>query len=333
MEMKNFNTWETINALWSFAEITCILDYQTEGLKTIMQYPDGFKFDLIVWDFNVGHCLFPLIEKFGRPPVIAVNPFINQPNILRNIWQSFIPFMAHPHTDHMTLWQKLKSNFFSVVTEITRIIHYIPRQTELAESYFGKVNLTIQEVETNVSLMLANYNPVFNYVEALPPNIIPVGGLHIQSKPLPVDLKNVLDDSKFGVILFSLGSNVQSKELGEEKIQAIIKCFSRINQTVIWKFENNNLTNLPKNIHIRRWVPQNDILGHPNTVLFITHGGLLSSHEIIYNGVPVIGIPFFLDQFQNVENFIAKGIGEKVEFNEITENILCNTIQKVLHDK
>nr|XP_008196344.1 PREDICTED: UDP-glucuronosyltransferase 2B9-like [Tribolium castaneum] len=332
MAMKDMSDWETIKNLWSFAEVTCLLDQKTKGLRQITNYPNDFKFDLIIVDVNYGHCLYPLIEKFGNPPVIGVNPFINQPNLFRNIWQSYIPFMTHSFGAQINLWQKIKSFFFMLLLEVSRLTHYIPRQQELAYDYFGPMKSSILEIEKNMSLMLINYNPVFNYVEALPPNMIPVGGLHIQPKRLPDDLKKILDNAKFGAILFSLGSNVRSKELGPERIQAIIKTFSKLKQTVIWKFENDKLEGIPANVHIRKWVPQNDILGHPNTILFISHGGLLSSHEIMYNGVPVIGIPFFLDQLQNVDTFIAKGVGEKLSFFEITEHNLFQVIQKVLNN-
>lgn len=75
------------------------------------------------------------------------------------------------------------------------------------------------------------------------------------------DLKKILDNAKFGAILFSLGSNVKSKELGQDRIQAIIETFAKLKQTVIWKFENDKLEKIPKNVYIRKWVPQNDILG------------------------------------------------------------------------
>ncbi|XP_063919413.1 UDP-glycosyltransferase UGT5-like [Zophobas morio] len=333
MKMKDMSDWETIKSLWSYTELTCMMDFETQGLQKIIEYPSGFKFDLIIWDINNGQCLFPLIDKFGRPPVIYINPFLNQPNTFKNVWQSYIPFMTHTHTDHMTFWQKIKTTFFNILLEITREIYLIPRQQELAESHFGKLNFTIKEIERNVSLMLTNHNPVFNYVEALPPNIIPIGGLHVQPKPLPEDLKAILDESKHGVILFSLGSNVRCQDLGDDKIQAILKTFSKLKQDIIWKFGHDKISHISKNVHIRKWVPQNDILAHKNTVLFITHGGLLSSHEIVYNGVPVIGIPFFLDQLQNIGNFVAKGIGLKLEFEDITEDNFYNVIQEVLNNK
>lgn len=49
----------------------------------------------------------------------------------------------------------------------------------------------------------------------------------------------------------------------------------------------------------------------------------------MYNGVPVIGIPFFLDQLQNVEIFVSKGIGEKLSFSDIDKH-LYKTIEKII---
>lgn len=185
LNMKDHSELETIKAMWDYNEITCLLDYETEGLRKIVSYPEGFKFDLIIWNNNNGQCLFPLFDKFGRPPIIAVNPFLNQPNIFNNVWQSYIPFLTYTLTDHMNLWQRFKSSFFNIILDLTRVYYYLPRQEKLYESYFGKQKFTIEEIERNVSIVLTATNPVFNYAEALPPNVIPVGGFHIESKQLP----------------------------------------------------------------------------------------------------------------------------------------------------
>ena len=40
-----------------------------------------------------------------------------------------------------------------------------------------------------------------------------------------------------------------------------------------------------------------DILGHPNVKLFITHGGLGSFLESLYHATPLLVMPGFVDQF------------------------------------
>jgi hypothetical protein len=37
------------------------------------------------------------------------------------------------------------------------------------------------------------------------------------------------------------------------------------------------------------WIPQNDILAHPNVLLFVSHGGLNGILESLFHGKPVLG--------------------------------------------
>lgn len=73
-------------------------------------------------------------------------------------------------------------------------------------------------------------------------------------------MKKVLDSAKQGFIYFSMGSNLKSKDIPQSLKESFIKIFSKLKQTVIWKFEEV-LPNLPKNVHILTWAPQQSILG------------------------------------------------------------------------
>lgn len=68
-----------------------------------------------------------------------------------------------------------------------------------------------------------------------------------------------MDNAKNGVIYFSMGSNLKSKDIPKAIKDGIIKVFSELNQTVIWKYEEN-LLNVPKNVHVIKWAPQQSIL-------------------------------------------------------------------------
>lgn len=71
---------------------------------------------------------------------------------------------------------------------------------------------------------------------------------------------------------------------------------------------------------------------HPNVRLFITHGGLHSLEEAIYNAKPIVGIPFFADQHFNMNLVEKKGYGKKVDYFELTERSLGDAIVDVLSD-
>lgn len=73
------------------------------------------------------------------------------------------------------------------------------------------------------------------------------------------NLQKIMDNAKHGVIYFSLGSNIKSKDLPEEIKQGLLKVLGELKQTVLWKFEEV-LIDLPKNVHIIEWAPQPSIL-------------------------------------------------------------------------
>lgn len=51
------------------------------------------------------------------------------------------------------------------------------------------------------------------------------------------------------------------------------------------------------------------ILEHHNIKVFVTQGGVHSIEESLENGIPMLGLPFFVDQPQNVKKLILEGIG------------------------
>lgn len=75
------------------------------------------------------------------------------------------------------------------------------------------------------------------------------------------DLKKILDGAKEGCIYFSLGTNVKSNHLPIERLNIFLKVFARLPYKVLWKFESDNLANKPDNVVIRKWLPQQEVLG------------------------------------------------------------------------
>lgn len=94
-----------------------------------------------------------------------------------------------------------------------------------------------------------------------------------------------------------------------------------------WESE---VDNKPENVYISKWLPQDDVLSHPNIRAFISHCGLGSVVEARHHGVPVIGIPLFGDQPTNIEKIVAEGWAVKIDLLEMTEKVLLDAIHEVL---
>ena len=63
----------------------------------------------------------------------------------------------------------------------------------------------------------------------------------------------------------------------------------------LWKWDGQ-IENLPPNVKLQTWVPQQDLLAHSNLRVFVTHGGLGGVTEAIYHKTGEISQGLIIDQ-------------------------------------
>ncbi|XP_061118001.1 UDP-glucuronosyltransferase 2A1-like [Conger conger] len=172
----------------------------------------------------------------------------------------------------------------------------------------------------------------FEYPRPFLPNFKFVGGLHCKpAKPLPEDMEEFVQSSgEDGIVVFSLGSMI--KNLTRERRDVIASALGQISQTVLWRYSEEKPDTLPPNIRLFDWIPQNDLLGHPKTKAFITHGGTNGMYEAIYHGVPMVGIPLFGDQPDNMLHMKTKGAAVILDFNQFQAQDLVLAVNAVIND-
>uniref|UniRef100_A0A1I8NYK7 UDP-glucuronosyltransferase n=1 Tax=Stomoxys calcitrans TaxID=35570 RepID=A0A1I8NYK7_STOCA len=295
-------------------------------------------FDAVINEVFLSEALYGLSEHF-KAPLIGLGTFgaisWNTDMVGSPSPPSYVPSTLLPFTDRMTLGQRIGNLALLTFERLLLDLYYLPKQEKIFRQHFPHSQRSMLEIRKNAALVLLNSHVSLSFPRPYVPNQIEVGGMHInrQRKPLPLDIERFISESPHGVVYFSMGSNIKSKNLPFEKRQELMKALKSLKQRVLWKFEDPHLEGKPDNVYISDWFPQDDILAHDNVKVFITHGGLLSTTESIYHGKPFIGIPIFGDQFLNMAKAEANGYGIMLDYKNLSANALKQAVEKMVYNK
>ncbi|CAL8104470.1 unnamed protein product [Orchesella dallaii] len=331
----------TIRAMFNSSTIehmnkACIKVLETPRFYEVLEKE---KFDLIIVDIFINYCVLGVIPMFNAPSILVTT--MSAPSSLSTAFgnrlpPSFVPSSLLKYTDEMTFLERMTNTLLDTAMGLMMVSLFLSKSEAMYKEYLpnGKNLPGIDEIQGNASMLFMNSHFTLNYPRPLLPDVIEVGGMHTKPpKKLPKDLDDFLSKSgKDGFIFFSLGSIVKAKNMPEEHRKIFLNVFSRLKQRVIWKWETETMPDLPPNVKLSKWLPQQDVLGHPNIRLFMTHGGLLSTQESVYHGVPVLGMPLFADQDLNVRQAERGGYAKMIEILDITEEKLESAILELLND-
>lgn len=84
---------------------------------------------------------------------------------------------------------------------------------------------------------------------------------------------------------------------------------------------------------VQKWMPQDDVLAHPNIKLFISHCGKGGISEARYHGVPILGMAIFADQPTNLEGIVAEGWAVPLQYASLTEESFEAALTEALTNK
>uniref|UniRef100_A0A1B6E0P5 UDP-glucuronosyltransferase n=1 Tax=Clastoptera arizonana TaxID=38151 RepID=A0A1B6E0P5_9HEMI len=290
-------------------------------------------------------CPFLAMESFmgfsSKFKAHTISVYANSPVPLHGYYSgdppkyTYIPNLRFPYTNEMTLLERLENTLFGLYETVWSEMFYIPQQEALMHKYFtGLEHPPLSAMLRNISFYMYDITQTHSFIMPQLPNHIYIGGMTtIKHTSLPEDLQMWLDDSPYGVIFFSLGSNSKATDLPKDTLQIILNVFSKVQQKILMKWESDQLLDKPKNVKISKWLPQTDILAHSNCKLFITHGGMHSLIETVHFGVPFIGLPLFVDQEHNLMKLVEKGIGIYLRLENLSEDTLRENIREVITNR
>lgn len=119
-----------------------------------------------------------------------------------------------------------------------------------------------------------------------------------------------------------------------ELYEKCFEAFKDVEATVVLvvgkKINISQFENIPNNFKLYNYVPQLEVLQYAD--VFVTHGGMNSSSEALYYGVPLVVIPVTGDQPLVAKRVSEVGAGIRLNRKELTSELLGETVKKVMYD-
>jgi len=165
------------------------------------------------------------------------------------------------------------------------------------------------------------------------PNMFHISGLFTKTPhPMQPGLAKFIEGSwPHGVVVLSFGTLVP--QFQSERAEMIARVFGRLKQRVIWRFTGTPPKALANNTMLTEWFPQNDVLSHPLTKVFISHCGISSLYEAAYNSVPVVAVPLFFDQHYHAGKIVHRlGMALQLDYHTFTEEEFEWTLREVINN-
>ncbi|XP_059139409.1 UDP-glucuronosyltransferase 1A1-like [Physella acuta] len=281
------------------------------------------KPDLMILD-NLPHMrtIAVMAYKLGIP-FAFVGPLYDPVPYRVPFTTATFPSSLFPHTDSMNFQQRLTSFLIHSVTVVFELFGYTDAVRRYAPE---KPYLPVRQLTSQAEIVLIESDPIMDYPKVGLPNVKLIGGTAVtQAVELVEPFKTFVENATSGVVVVSFGTYIV--DLPAPIYEKMVSAFRRLNLRVVWRVSEASPD--PQQILTSTWIPQNDLLGHPNVKVFVTHCGQSSQYEALFHAVPTLCIPIFMDQTYNAERARSKGYGLTVDLKKATSDEIYSNIMEM----
>lgn len=170
----------------------------------------------------------------------------------------------------------------------------------------------------------------------IPPLVKMVGPIFPKTiEPLSLSLKEWLEAGEEGTVVVYIAFGTLAT-LESWQAKALVEGLTDSKFRVLWsipKEQQHILPNLPPSFRIESFVPQQAVLAHPAVRFFISHCSPNGIIEALYCGKPILGLPFFGDQYYFAARMLDLGVGLKLNKENFESSEVRHKVDSVLNNQ
>ncbi|KAK7934027.1 hypothetical protein WMY93_004923 [Mugilogobius chulae] len=339
MKREGASVWtrvaQEIDMLKAFYEMNAQMVQMMEEMfenQKLMQELKDENYDLVLTDPGLAAGVF-MAHRLGLPLVLNVRWTIQGEGheAIAPTPLSYVPIPLTELTDQMNFLQRVKNMLMYFFTRFQ--IWYVADSNykPFVLKYFGP-DVHYMELFQSADIWLMRNDFIFEFPRPTMPNVVYMSGFQCKpAKPLSPELEEFVQSAgEHGVIIMTLGTLVA--ELPEDITEEIAAAFALLPHKVVWRHKGRRPSTLGNNTLLVDWLPQNDLLGHKQTKLFVAHGGTNGIQEAISHGVPLVGLPLMFDQQDNFFRMEVRGVAKVVDISLVNREMFLSALKEVLYE-
>lgn len=246
---------------------------------------------------------------------------------------SFVPkeFWAVSTSELLTFQERTVNFLVSIFEEL---FYEFTENSDMETVATGAPNrqpISVVQAVRRAKVCFKLKDEILEYPKPTMPFVVSLTGFTIEkSKRLDhKELEVILSSSSMGVIVAVLGT--LADKLDDDKTQLLLKAFGKLPVPVIFRI-STTFKNIPKNVHLFKWLPQNDLFADKRVKAVFIHGGAASALEAIYHAKPMVIYPLFIDQLTHAGMIEERGYGIALNRFTATSDDVIDALQRVTHD-
>ncbi|KAE9547784.1 hypothetical protein FO519_009003 [Halicephalobus sp. NKZ332] len=241
-------------------------------------------------------------------------------------------------SDKMSYFERVR-NWLEFYKDIRSYDYGMAKTNEVFKKHYGPDFPDLIETARDADLVLVLVDEFLDFPRPILHNTVYIGGFGLSKSIIgSVTYVDELLKDKKGIVMFSLGTNMDTVNIPEEFKRNLFAAVSKFPEyRFVMKFDSNdqlaiNLSKNYENIKVVDWVNQAALLSDSRVKLFMTHGGYNSLLESLTFATPVLVIPLFEDQYRNAKLAERNGFGCEFEKKTLlrTPSELIQLLKKML---
>ncbi len=275
-------------------------------IKDILEQIKGLEFDYVIYGAVVPYGNI-IAQILGIPSISSFAIFATQKEMAAEKKESMDMSLLKDHPINDT---------YKKVSKQLKEDYNVELPSNMFELFFNKGDINIVYTSKYFVAHPEYYDNSFVYIGA---------PIYNREEDLDFPFKKLQGKKVMYISLGTVFNNTNS-----EFYNMFFKSFGNSDMVVVMAAYNVDLSafDIPDNFIVRNYVPQSEILKY--TDVAITHAGMNSTSDLIYNNVPFVAIPIGADQPYMASRASELGAAISLDKDKLTPKILKSSVKEVL---